>query len=133
MKPRFWKLFVLVLPALNSCFLMPKCEEYKASFLGKETDLVIQVNKSVGRELDFRGYGPITKKPITYNDTGGFYIYMIEATELGDTLVKKSNQTWFILKKKNINLKFDVQCDGEEYLKHKIDTLRKASIKYINS
>ena len=106
---------------------MPTCEEYKASFLAKEAQLVLQVNKSVGREIDFKGYEPVTMKSVTYNDTGGFYIYIIEAAEIGDTLVKKKNQTWFVLKKRKFNLKFDTQCAGEEYLKHRTDTLKKAA------
>ncbi len=111
---------------------MPKCEEYKTSFLGKEINLVLQVNKSVGREIDFRGYEPVTTKPVAYDDAGGFYVNIIEAAELGDTLLKKSNETWFVLKKKKYNLKFGVQCKDDEFLKIEPDTLKKESLEWAN-
>ncbi len=94
---------------------------------------MLQINKSVDRKIDFRGYEPITTKPVVYDDGGGFYISIIEAAELGDTLVKKSNETWFILKKKRVNLKFNVHCSGDEYLENRADMLKKEPFKWVGS
>jgi len=74
-----------------------------------------------------QGYNPITKKPATYNATEGFYIQVKNSLELGDTLFKDKSATWFLLKKKRINIKFEMKCNGESYLESKPDTLAKTS------
>ena len=92
--------------------LLP-CGEYKKRFLKKQTNLVITDRGRAGREILLEGLNPETHTKVTYYDEDGFYLPLKDSLEIGDTLIKTRGVTFFILKKKHSNLKFDYACDGE--------------------
>jgi hypothetical protein len=110
------KLFLLLcwLKLATSCQSLPSCAEERAYFLPQETNLVIQDQGDPGNWIDFKGYNPQTGKPEACFHRGGFFIYIADRTELGDTLVKKKGQAWYLLKKKKIAIKFEVKCNPQE-------------------
>ncbi len=122
MKNTSWIIGALFLAA---CQEVGPCEKAKEFFLGKETNLVIQDKGIVGNVLDIKGYEPETKRNIRYQDTHGLYVFIRDSTELGDTLLKHKNETWFLLKKKKYNIKFGMSCNGNEYLQTMPERLEK--------
>jgi hypothetical protein len=104
------------------------CEEVRNTyFLGKKCNLVIQQNKSAPRNLDVTGYNPLTGQAETYQAGGGMYIELIQALALHDTLWKESKSDFFLVKKKDLTLKFGLQCSAQnEFAGISQDTLPKS-------
>ena len=126
--PRTKVLLLLAwLQLATSCQSVPSCAEYRAYFLPLETNLVVQDQGEPGNWIDFKGYNPQNGKNEACFHRGGFFIYIAERTELGDTLVKQKGQAWYLLKKRKFAIKFEIACDSQgENAPFKPDTIYKS-------
>jgi hypothetical protein len=104
------------------------CQEVRNTyFRGKKCNVVIQQNKSAPRNLDVAGYNPLTGQAETYQAGGGIYIELIQALALHDTLWKEAKSDFFLVKKKDLTLKFGLQCSAKnEFAGMSQDTLPKS-------
>jgi hypothetical protein len=118
---------LLLLPWLKlatSCQSAPSCAEDRAYYLPLETNLVVQDQGEPGNWIDFKGYNPQNGKKEACFHRGGFFIYIADRTELGDTLVKQKGQAWYLLKKRKFAIKFEIACDSQrENAPFKPDTI----------
>lgn len=87
--------------------------------------MVILKQNEFGRVYEAEGYEPSSKKKGSYTDTGGLYIWIRERAAIGDTLVKPKGLPYFLLKKKQFNIKFEIKCDGSVSLPSPPDTISK--------
>lgn len=104
------------------------CKEVRNTyFLGKKCNVVIKRNASAPRNIDVAGYNPVTGQAETYQAGGGIYIELIKAIALNDTLCKESTSDFFLLKKKDVTLKFGLKCSAnKEFAGVSQDTLSKS-------
>jgi hypothetical protein len=66
-----------------------------------------------GREVHFQGTDPMTHRLVSYYGSGGFYIPIYDAIEIGDTLSKHKGQSRFLIKKKDFDVAFEYVCVSE--------------------
>jgi len=63
---------------------------------------------------------------VVFEDTGGLYITIRKYVNVGDTLVKFKSKPYFLLKKKQFNIKFEIKCSGDISLPSPADTIPKS-------
>ena len=105
------------------------CKEGQEEFLElADCNIVITENKSLGRNLNIKGYNPDTNSYVNYDETKGLLIFVYEAIVIGDTLFKPKKSDFFLLKKRRFNIKFHSACgENGECLGIKQDTVSKYS------
>ena len=116
--------FLFLLP-IYGCQPGDGCASYKPYIESKSFAIVILKQNAFGREYNVEGYEPNSKKKVVFKDTGGLYIIIRASSTIGDTLVKPKYLPYFLLKKKQFNIKFEIKCDGDVSLPSPPDTIPK--------
>jgi hypothetical protein len=111
---------------VSGCQSGDGCAAYKHYIESVACSLVILKQNHFGREYSVEGYNPTNKRKVVFEDTGGLYITIRESVTIGDTLVKLKSKPYFLLKKKQFNIKFEIKCDGDISLLSPADTIPKS-------
>jgi hypothetical protein len=111
---------------VSGCQSGEGCAAYKLYIEGLDYSLVVLKQNDFGREYSVEGYDPTNKRKVVFKDAGGLYIAIRKSVNVGDTLIKLKSKPYFLLKKKQFNIKFEIKCDGDISLHSPADTIPKS-------
>jgi len=115
----------LIICTLPGCVHEFSCDAVTKALSQKHASIVITNTGPIGRLVDFSGIDTNSRNKAYYEDEGGMYLPMKEIVQIGDTLIKRKGETDFLLKKKNLIVKFKFDCFENQSYGFTIDTLKR--------
>ena len=124
---RFSNIFFMFIASSlsSSCVHEFSCDEVTDDLLKKQASIVVEDIGPNGRIVHYSGVNIYNRSKSSFIDEGGMYFPMKDIVQIGDTLIKHKNQTEFLIRKKNVIVRFKFECIENQGYGFNIDTLKK--------